>query len=107
MEGLYKIGVRSDPERLSSIRGIVRAGHDHPTNIGAFRNRPDLSQEVAPVSLRQSEIEEHDSRSLGAILLGELVYVVHCLVGIVDDVQGVGEIMGREHPANEIHIDWA
>src|SRR5262249_5888265 len=50
------------------------------------------------------EIEEHESRRPGAALLGELIDIVHGLVGIGEQGQGVRESMGREDPANERHI---
>src|SRR5438067_1610097 len=50
------------------------------------------------------QIEQHDRRRPAAFLIGEVVYIMHGVVAILNDFEVVGKFMGSEHPADHVNI---
>jgi hypothetical protein len=64
-----------------------------------------MAQNLFAILLGQMEIKQHNRRGVLRLLCGELVKHLEGVVSIVDDVEGVGEGVGIEHPTDQADID--
>jgi hypothetical protein len=104
MVGLHKIGVGSHRERLLLIGGISGAGHDYHADIRPLRDRLDPLQQLSAIALGEIEIKQHDGGRPTALLVGKLVHILHGMIAVIDHVKLMGQLMGIEHPPDEVDV---
>jgi hypothetical protein len=104
MEGLDKVAVGPQGEGFRPLPGISGAGDDHDANLRAVGDGFDMPQQLFAIALGQMEIQQNNGGRPQVFLLRELVKDRKRLSAIVDDLEHVGQLMGIEHPADEVDV---